>query len=428
MSRTLSSAGVMLDFDALYERIWNLAADDRGDGTRLFHSIGQTSLTRLVAEMSASPVVGGRTEEPNNSLRSLVHRELIVGGWGRRTGERTFRLRRPPRAWDDYARLHDLMCAIPEGRWTTYGDLGRAAGIHPKGLGSHIKSKPCCPHAVRVLQAGGVPHRDSFRWSDPDDRGLDPNEVLASEGVRFVGGAADPQQHLGARELLDLIDQRDDSPEYEWPTLDWVASPPESGTERHLRDCESLGDGPRSIAEAPQLRDVPPCGLCLVRARASQHVQRGPSLNDGPSEPANEELRAGGTDIAQVVLVRREQRFLRRHLLAGRAIAACDICGRMLPTELLVAAHITPRASLDEAERLDFASAAMLACLFGCDAMFEAGYIGVNADGEVISLRRPPTPAVAGAVTAVEGLAAGRYTSHTAPRFAQHADLFAGLA
>jgi hypothetical protein len=46
----------------------------------------------------------------------------------------------------------------------------------------------------------------------------------------------------------------------------------------------------------------------------------------------------------------------------------------VFPVDLLVAAHIKRRSLCSETERRDLHNVAMLACKFGCDALFEEGY------------------------------------------------------
>ncbi|MDQ0692156.1 HNH endonuclease [Arthrobacter sp. W4I7] len=84
---------------------------------------------------------------------------------------------------------------------------------------------------------------------------------------------------------------------------------------------------------------------------------------------------------------RAEQRYLRQALLA-RYGNQCAICGRHLPKNLLIAAHIKLRSESSEADRLNFDAAAMLACSLGCDALFERGYLTVDDGGLV---RTTPT-------------------------------------
>lgn len=90
----------------------------------------------------------------------------------------------------------------------------------------------------------------------------------------------------------------------------------------------------------------------------------------------------GPSDRLALVAVRAEQRYLRKQQLR-RWDGACSLCGRRLPEELLVGAHIKPRGACSEDERMDTRNVSMLACLLGCDALFERGYITVNEQGTI---------------------------------------------
>src|SRR4029450_12097955 len=61
-------------------------------------------------------------------------------------------------------------------------------------------------------------------------------------------------------------------------------------------------------------------------------------------------------DAQRTVKSRTEQAIVRKWLLAGRTHCACRICGHDYPAELLVAAHIKPRAECTQAERDDIRS------------------------------------------------------------------------
>ncbi|MFF8402189.1 hypothetical protein ACF06P_11230 [Streptomyces sp. NPDC015684] len=77
---------------------------------------------------------------------------------------------------------------------------------------------------------------------------------------------------------------------------------------------------------------------------------------------------------------RGEQAALKRRLLQG-ATGQCALCGRILPGTFLIAAHIKKRAICSDDEKRDLANIAMLACTFGCDAVYEHGYVTVAAGG-----------------------------------------------
>lgn len=89
----------------------------------------------------------------------------------------------------------------------------------------------------------------------------------------------------------------------------------------------------------------------------------------------------GELDTRAEVKVRTEQARLRDGLLGGRSVAECALCGTAYPVEFLVAAHIKKRAVCTDAERRDLRNVAMLACTFGCDALYESGWITAGEDG-----------------------------------------------
>jgi len=94
----------------------------------------------------------------------------------------------------------------------------------------------------------------------------------------------------------------------------------------------------------------------------------------------------GDLDRAVQAARRVEQSYLRRALFSG-PIAPCDLCGREFEVVFLVAAHIKKRAECSDPERRDVAHVVMSACRFGCDELFERGYISVGDDGRLIMSR-----------------------------------------
>ncbi|MGW4482024.1 hypothetical protein [Rhodococcus triatomae] len=89
------------------------------------------------------------------------------------------------------------------------------------------------------------------------------------------------------------------------------------------------------------------------------------------------------TDRAYTAVYRKEQSYLRALLIGGET-AICDLCGREFGRQYLRAAHIKKRAACTEAERLDAHSVAMIACIFGCDALYESGDVAVNDHGQIV--------------------------------------------
>ena len=115
-------------------------------------------------------------------------------------GPATSRIVAPQDQWQVVRRV---CTALPEGTWTTYGDISAVTGIHPKPLGNYLAATPV-PNAWRVLKSDGSVAGD-FRWPDPQ-RTAAPHEVLAAEGVLFNDkGRADAGQRLHPRELAALL-------------------------------------------------------------------------------------------------------------------------------------------------------------------------------------------------------------------------------
>ncbi|WP_369377371.1 hypothetical protein [Streptomyces sp. cg36] len=101
-----------------------------------------------------------------------------------------------------------------------------------------------------------------------------------------------------------------------------------------------------------------------------------------PQSPGGASPRLGPSDAVAEVQRRTEQGHLKKTLLPGSE-GECALCRRTLPRALLVAAHIKKRAACSEAERWDLNNVAMLACLLGCDSLFEHGFVAVEEGGQL---------------------------------------------
>lgn len=89
----------------------------------------------------------------------------------------------------------------------------------------------------------------------------------------------------------------------------------------------------------------------------------------------------------RVVAQRVEQSFLRNALFGNMRFSRCEICGRIYPVDLLIAAHIKRRANCFDEEKKDFKNNVVAMCRFGCDELFERGYISVK-DGKVVQIKK----------------------------------------
>jgi alkylated DNA nucleotide flippase Atl1 len=104
----------------------------------------------------------------------------------------------------DWTLPHDILDAIPAGKWTGYHYLGEAVGTAAQAIANHIYKCSICTHPYRVLTRDGRV-AELFAWRDPNDL-RDPTEVLQSEGVRFTSGFADPRQKLVIGDLLAFVE------------------------------------------------------------------------------------------------------------------------------------------------------------------------------------------------------------------------------
>ena len=75
----------------------------------------------------------------------------------------------------------------------------------------------------------------------------------------------------------------------------------------------------------------------------------------------------------------------RRRLLKGKPDGTCQICGREMKSEFLIAAHIKRRSECEDHEKRDLDGVMMLACKFGCDYLFEVGMIAVKEGKLLVS-------------------------------------------
>lgn len=93
----------------------------------------------------------------------------------------------------------------------------------------------------------------------------------------------------------------------------------------------------------------------------------------------------GALDAPAIVWRRLEQAHLRHLHFGDRLSVPCSLCGRRLPTYLLVVGHIKPRARCSSSEKRDLQNVAMPICLVGCDILFERGFVAVSKTGRVVT-------------------------------------------
>ncbi|WP_081795283.1 GmrSD restriction endonuclease domain-containing protein [Nocardioides sp. URHA0020] len=172
-----------------------------GDATATVQADGSLEVD---GEMFGSPSGAGNKVRGGDATNGWIFWRLSDG---RPLGDirATYRGEKPEskRARFDWSPMHAILETIPDGTWTSYAELASAVGTAPQPLGNHIVSCKQCTRPWRVLTWDGRV-ADNFTWSDPDDH-RDPTQLLKADGVRVVGGKADPTQLLGSESLLALI-------------------------------------------------------------------------------------------------------------------------------------------------------------------------------------------------------------------------------
>ena len=125
------------------------------------------------------------------------------------------------------------------------------------------------------------------------------------------------------------------------------------------------------------------------------------------------------TEREATVKTRKEQAYLRRALFGDKVVESCACCGEQFPVSMLVTAHIKKRSYCSHEERLD-TSVVLAMCKFGCDELYENGYIVVSNGGVIQANEKPSTDAVNARVNALEGRKMVGFSDANKPYFEWH--------
>jgi len=108
----------------------------------------------------------------------------------------------------DWERVRRVVEALPEGTWTSYGDLAELIGTGPRQVGAYMRDGNVA-RAYRVLTAGGTVS-EGFRWAD-GRTGRDVPELLRADGVKVSAkGRADRAQRMSVYDLKLLAAELDE--------------------------------------------------------------------------------------------------------------------------------------------------------------------------------------------------------------------------
>jgi hypothetical protein len=277
---------------------------------------------------------------------------------------------------------------------------------------------------------------DGTLWTRPRVNGVMPAEraalqLLAPDDIVFhyggqhlravsvvVAAAVDARRPPGYPRGTRETDANDDG---KLVRVDVFASDLALPWRRVAQLIEPGTPGPLTVAGVPREAYISPLNDADADALLAELGVEAP-LRHLPGRPhENWAPGSGDTDATAIARIRTEQSQLRAYLLDDRASAECGICNRAMPADLLVAGHIIPRRNLDDAQRRDFESVAMLVCVLGCDALFESGYLVVGKDGRVAAGRATSAESVVEQVAVRTGGRSPAWRKSTAPAFESHA-------
>lgn len=117
---------------------------------------------------------------------------------------------------------------------------------------------------------------------------------------------------------------------------------------------------------------------------------------------------------------RAEQHLIRGYLFHNNKTKTCGVCGNLYPVELLVAAHIKKRSKCNLDEMLDVDNIVMPMCKFGCDELYERGYIVIDNGVVVRNSAKFFTPELLLKLREVEGRTVSHWNEATKKYFNWH--------
>ena len=129
---------------------------------------------------------------------------------------------------------------------------------------------------------------------------------------------------------------------------------------------------------------------------------------------------AGPLDREYTTRGRVEQGYLRGTLFGDSEVAQCALCGRKLPVNLLIAAHIKPRSECSRKERLDAKGIIFAACLMGCDALYEQGLVTVDEQGKIRTVHSAGSAVLGSILAKLKGRKCPAWSETNAAYFAWH--------
>lgn len=183
--------------------------------------------------------------------------------------------------------------------------------------------------------------------------------------------------------------------------------------------CEIVGYSSNYIPRGITILDKDK-SLSLIEYYDIESKVYGHNVSDDEYKKLIESMEnANSLDRSGKVKTRLEQKLLRKYLFNDKKVAKCAICGQEYPIELLITAHIKKRCMCTNEERLDYKNIAVPMCVFGCDSLYEKGFIGVN-NGVIKKIKDTECTSVEEYIKKIEDKKCASYTEDNAKYFEQH--------
>ena len=148
-----------------------------------------------------------------------------------------------------------------------------------------------------------------------------------------------------------------------------------------------------------------------------------PEINEYDYEQTFIELEE--LDKTRETLTRKEQSYLRKKIFNYKTISECSICDKKINIEFLVCAHIKKRSKCNDEEKRNMHNVTPM-CKFGCDELFERGYIVVE-NGKIKVIKNNNTEFVNNYLKNIDGKICNVYSQNNEQFFKWHKEFHNNL-
>jgi len=182
--------------------------------------------------------------------------------------------------------------------------------------------------------------------------------------------------------------------------------------------ARALGYKPNWIVTRAQLIHPPASGALLDVLPIAVGAKREVVGLDKEGEQSLDELLE--LDSRREVQVRAEQSKIRKLLFGSAKTIHCALCGDEFPAELTIAAHVKRRTDCSDPEKRDFRNNVIPLCSFGCDELFERGFVVVLDNGKIAMNNNAEPVKVRQRLTFLNGRACPSFNESNSKYFRAH--------